>query len=705
MGSQFSLSLELTKLVPFGSLVNAAGHGLIRLLREIQASGSDFITEQDLAEIFGRNRVEALFASTFRTAVKHSVIHEISGIAELVIEGGAGPTVMRSLNEPGYFSMIVQLSLLTFTHELTSLTKGLVKAFEGRNRGAKEYVAPPRYDALKGTLRAIREQTCGFMWELVVSAVEKRLYPTIGFTGGSLYEARVIPPIVLQGLLDSFTAIQHLPEHSHLRISTVTGIPTIVVWAHHVLGLSVNVDFLDTSLVFGDGPISIYLDYKQVGRPHIALLNESDDPFFHLSAEKHDALLLPTRRHPLRDYGTRILRLQNDDQEAERRMVESIVRSCLIMARQEHRAQLFDGRKSSNRGSFPSMHQILAVSKLLFAANEGTVNAISFDSIDPSTHFAAPLESGHHIEAKDLYRLSHTVIVLCMTHGFDEGLSLHIDSLEETQYLPFRAPDGCTAFASLASLLEGRELQMYNSDHDRTSVVSAWGWSLCLGSLNCLDPSDAKTEMAFARGMPARGGERRQYIVDGARPAWKEATNMKSSRRSNMVITASPGEHSTLGSWTSAKKPEYFVGITDSAFEVTNIFSCQSDIIGDTQNEDTISMGFRSMQEVSWGAVHLPGCEHVAAIGHSIILPENVWAFHGFRSPDPNWNFPHDPLFAGLVAGNRAARWILTAVMLYAWKGGGSAPHVCIRGRNCCFECAIRYAKNSKPGAWVGLVL
>lgn len=132
MGSQFSLSLELTKLVPFGSLVNAAGHGLVRLLREIQASGSDFITEQDLAEVFGRNRVEPLFASTFRTAVKHSIIHQISGIAELVIEGGAGPTVRRSLNEPGYFAMLVQLSLLTYAHELRSLTAGLTKAFERR---------------------------------------------------------------------------------------------------------------------------------------------------------------------------------------------------------------------------------------------------------------------------------------------------------------------------------------------------------------------------------------------------------------------------------------------------------------------------------------------------------------------------------------------------------------------------------------------
>ena len=49
--NQFSLSLELTKFLPGSSLVNLAGRGLIHLMRELQNSGSDFITEGDLAEI------------------------------------------------------------------------------------------------------------------------------------------------------------------------------------------------------------------------------------------------------------------------------------------------------------------------------------------------------------------------------------------------------------------------------------------------------------------------------------------------------------------------------------------------------------------------------------------------------------------------------------------------------------------------------
>ncbi|KAL8710000.1 MAG: hypothetical protein Q9220_005271 [cf. Caloplaca sp. 1 TL-2023] len=579
IGSQFSLSLELTKLVPFGSLFNAAGGGLVRLLREIQASGSDFITEQDLAEVFGRNQIEARFASNFRTAAKHSVIHEISAIADLVIEGGAGPTVRRSLNESGYFSMVVQLSLLTFAHDLSSLTNGLVKAFEGRNKGAKEYVAPPRYDALK-------------------------------------------------------------------------------------------------------------------------------DPLFHLVAEKHEGLLLPTRRHPLRDYGTRVLRLQNDDQEVESRMVEAIVTSCLIMEHQERRGQTFGPGSWSDLRSFPSMRQILMVSKLLFAANEATVDAISLDSIGTFNDFTQPLKKEHRISVKDLYRLSHTIIALCMTHGFDEGLSLHVDSLEETQYLPFRVPDARTAFASLASLLEGRGLQEQNSDLERTSLVSAWGWSLCLGSLSCLDPSDAKSELTFIRGMPARGGERKRYIRDGARPIREEVTSKKYTSISSMFLTAGPGESITLESWITPEKPWYFIGVTDNAFEVTNIYSCASSIIGRYHISDlSIPMGFRSMQEVSWDAVQLPACEHIAASSRSIVLPDKVWTIQGFKREGPIWKIPNDALFVGLTAGDSAARWILTAMMLYAWESSLHPLHVCIRGRNCCFECAIKFAKNSKPDAFVGLVL
>ncbi|KAL8736041.1 MAG: hypothetical protein Q9166_000603 [cf. Caloplaca sp. 2 TL-2023] len=541
IGSQFSLSLELTKLVPFGSLVNAAGHGLVRLLRDIQASGSDFITEEDLAQVFGRNQVEPLFASTFRTAVKHSVIHQISDIAELVFEGGAGPTVKRSLNEPGYFAMVVQLSLLTYTHELTSLTRALTKSFERRAQGASEYVPPPRYDALKGALRAVREQTCGFMWELVLSAVERKLYPTIAWTDGSLYRLRAIPQVIIQALLDSFTAIQHLPEHTYLRIRCRVGVPTVVVWAHQVLGLSIKVDFNDETHIFGDEPASIYIDGDTQGSPEVALLNETDDPFFQLSTAVGDPTLVPVSQHPIRDYGTMSLRLLDDDLDREKHMVHDIVTSCVTIARERNKDRDFEtqepvGPKHEYRiptslSFFPTVKRILSASRLLFSSHVDVIDAISLDSELPclarSHSESSSSKIRHSGDSRELLRLTHVVFVISMADGFDDDLMLHIDSLDKTQYMPFTVPDARSAFVSLASLLQGQILQRGDLEFHRISVVSAWGWSLCLGSIACQDPSDVKKDLVFVRGVPTRGGEKRRCIVDGAQPLSREMTNQE----------------------------------------------------------------------------------------------------------------------------------------------------------------------------------
>ena len=65
MDSQFSLSLELGSLVPLVRIVNVASKSLLGLVRSFKKSGSDIVTEHDLAAVFGRVRVEEAFARTF----------------------------------------------------------------------------------------------------------------------------------------------------------------------------------------------------------------------------------------------------------------------------------------------------------------------------------------------------------------------------------------------------------------------------------------------------------------------------------------------------------------------------------------------------------------------------------------------------------------------------------------------------------------
>ncbi|KAL9579179.1 MAG: hypothetical protein Q9212_005257 [Teloschistes hypoglaucus] len=724
MSSQFSLSLELSKLVPFGSLVNATGHGLVRLLRQIQTSGSDFITEQDLAEVFGRNRVEPMFASTFRTAVKQSLIHEISGIAEMVIEGGAGPTVRRSLNEPGYFAMVVQLSLLTFTHDLPGLTRSITRSLEQRAQGAAEYVAPPRYDNLMGALRAIREQTCGFMWELVISAVESKLYPSILWTDGTLYTRRTIPQNILQGLMESFTAIQHLPENTRLRIRSVRGVPTIVAWAHHVLGLTVRVDLNtytnDESTSFGDGWPTVFIDATPTHSPtSLALLNETDDLLFEVADESQHIRLGPIYRHPVKDYGTRTLRLGDDDLERERGMVFAIVASCIEIARKQA-----DGRRSKpivtgKESCFPSVQRIISLSRSVFASHADMIDAIDPASelpcaaLQSSLKRSDPKYPSHYGGIKTLLYLTHVIFVLSMAQGVEDELTLGINALDERHYTPFQLPDARTAFLSLASLLvesNDRNDEPYVVG-DSTSVVSAWGWCLCLGSVTSPDPSDATAELVFMRGVPARGGERKVYIIDGVKPLKGEVTAFSKTQLAYVNIAAQPGEKCNLESWTSPRKSRHFIGTTEFTFEVSRVVACASS--GPTSvappglgprkaREDSLSIGFRSMQEARWDVVHIPACEHLAALGQSIILPEGVWAFEGFDTPPVR---AQEAVFAGLVAGDSSARWILIGRMMYQWGVLMRLAAICVRSRGCCFECAVQAAKGAFPRQRVGLVL
>ncbi|KAL9018051.1 MAG: hypothetical protein Q9185_004653 [Variospora sp. 1 TL-2023] len=729
MGSQFSLSLELTKLVPFGSLFNTAGHGLVRLLREIQASGSDFITEQDLAEVFGRNRLEPRFASTFRTAVKNSVIHQISHIAELVLEGGAGPTVKRSFSEEGYFAMVVQLSLLIYTHELSSLAGAMAISFERRNKDSAEYVAPPRYDALKGTLRAIREQTCGFMWELTISAVEKKVYPSIAWTDGSLYQVRTIPQVILQALLDAFTAIQHLPEHTRLQISSANGLPTIVVWAHHILGLSVKVHINGESHVFGNELVTVYVDGDYGGSPKVALLNETDDPFFQLIKKREDPVLEPVRRHPIRDYGTRLYRYRDEDRETERGLVHLIVATCMAFASFPDEAN-----------NFLSVQRVLSVSKLLFSSNEDVIDGIdpcsTFLCVEkrPETGWLSAEFQDHDDDLWHLFRgyaklaveLMHIIFVLCRAQGFEDDISLYIDVLPESQYIRTSAnhnlhrilievPSPELAFSSLSSLLLGPAPR---PGLEEISVVSAWGWSLCLSSVSCQDPSDCTTGFAFVRGVPARNGERKHYIIDGAWSLMKEALSHDTAKYSRFQISHGPGDQCILSSWTRLKDRRYFIGVKDDAFEVANVLSYDDPAVdakdrGVAGDGSSVTCGFRSMQHVSWAAHHTPPCQHPASPGQSsLVLPENVFVFRGVGRPRLD-TFQPGAVLAGLVAGDSSARWILTAMMVHNWRASlskwGAAPRaelvVCLRSRGCCFECAVRYAQSCNRGAPVGLVL
>ncbi|MCJ1228102.1 hypothetical protein MMC12_004763 [Toensbergia leucococca] len=743
--NQFSLSLELTKLIPFGALVSTAGRGLIHLVRELQASGSDFLTEEDLAEVFGRNRIDSRFESTFRTALKQSVIQKISDLAELVIEAG-GPTVRRSLKEPVYLSTVIQLSLLTFTHHLTSLTGALIRALEHRAKGANVPIPLPRYDALKATLRTCREQTSGFMWELVFSAVETTLAGA--FASNKPYDTRPLPTPVLQALLDSFTAVQHLPEDTLLRIRCLQGVVTIVVWAHHVLGLTVVVEAENDVFRFGDGPESVYIDCRYTDNTdrltQVSLLNETQDLLFHVSEDSFGlGLLEPACRHPVLGYASRILELEVDEPHVIPSFVDAVITSCIVLVRERSTVLMDTSLDSQGKHIHPSAQRVLNVGKYLFAKSGHALDELDLNAEHTclarsswQTHeLPAILEQyvlGQNMSMVMLkalvLRLAYVVLVISMVTNLEscEGLPLDLFALTKSQYEVFHLPDACEAFSTMARLLLGRSPDIDIAELGNVAVVSAWGWSLCVNAITATDPSQIKPGIVVILGVPMRYGERKRWILDGAAGyggyGARNAASLSHKLETDYVAVARPGDQVTVESWTRPKKTKFYIEVSEIAFQAAKHFECER-IINEGRTEYGILLGFRGMQDLFWQVGHIPACEHSAQLGQGVTVPGDTWVFQGFTRPDKLvYEFSQEgvnkvtpaawaecqegAVHAGLVAGDSSARWVLLQRMFNHWGHVDLEPaRVLLRGEDCCFDCAVRIAKSRRRGHNVGLVL
>lgn len=739
LSSQFSLSVELTKLLPLGPLARAAGGGLLSLLREMRDEGYDPVTEEDLAEVFGRNRIDPKFESTFRTAVRHSAVHKIADIAELMLEAGAGPTVRRSLKEPAYFSSVLQLSLLTWTHELTSLSRSLAQAFERRAKEAKDSKAPPRYDALKGTLRACREQTSGFMWELIISAVDKKLSPfNAFFDASSWYERRAVPLPVLQALLDGFTAVQHLPQATLIRIRTFTGVSTLVVWAHHVLGLTVLVQGASESIQFGEGPESVHINAIQSEEGHLvppsaSLVNETDDLLFKVEQAIEDVDLQPACRHSLAGYGLWVIEFEIQQPQVIETIVHTVVTSSLKLIEEEWQAG-HQGSGDSHRGRtiYPSTKRVLGVAEIIFPGYETLLEEISsvknmpcvmrcdWENDPLPVGFREYIEDSRNAKVQSAavatlkklsHSLGHVLLILSMFENTEKypSLSLDIDVLKKDRYMPFHLPDAVGALESMTKMLEGRGVSRDSvGGRDTAAAISSWGWCICLGSLAGDDPSTLYPSLAILQGVPRREGERKRLIVDGR--AKRVDYEQRKRINDSFEVAAGPGESVTLESWTRPEKTKHYIAVSDEAFEVGKVYSCRS-VADPTASRDLI-IGFRGMQDTYWNTIHLRACDHPVRAGQSTTLPQDCWAFRGFGRPDLLSRGPIDytqclsgSTHVALVAGDDSARWInLTGYRDSSGKGDGFYA-LFLRNADCCIQCALNYTNYFRRNRHVGLIL
>jgi hypothetical protein len=307
--TQFALSLELSRLVPIAPITALTTQALLNFVRACQGSGSDAIVEEDLVSLFGRCRIESSMETVFRAAVTESGwSSNICG--SILLRYGPGPTVTRALTESRYLPMIIQCSLLASVHENTSLAQSIRQIFDQRAEHAPnvdDIPSTPNQERLIGLLQACEDQTCGYDWNHLLGIVAREL-------GVPAYRAaEAIPSAVLRGATTMFPIAQSLPEDRNIVIECSTGVCCLVVWAYHLMGMTVLVkSYLDGNIkevFFGTGSEQIIINDRSNSRgdmqvPSITLLEASNgERLFTIKPDLDEPPLEGLYKVPVKGYG------------------------------------------------------------------------------------------------------------------------------------------------------------------------------------------------------------------------------------------------------------------------------------------------------------------------------------------------------------------------------------------------------------------
>ncbi len=714
--SQFALSLELTKFLPLGPIINAGGEALLNIARELRRSGSDIVVEEDLATVFGRNRIEPHFASSFKTAVHSSEAHQISNYLDIILEAGAGPTVRRSLTDRARFSTIVQLSLLEFTHITHTLANGLSwaleKRLEGRSSGLPGLTVD--YDGLAGTLITCGDQTSGYRWHLLLEAVEN----TIPFACcRDDHSFRGINDVIFLGLLDLLPAVQYLPEDRIISIKCKKGISTIVVWAHHVLGLTVEVgDGTTANKIFGQGSIHIIIEVSN--ESYITLLDASDTEELYLAEDNSEGpILTGTSYSPLLGIGVRYLRFYLGDltdtevHELATYVLYSTVQSCpdscttrSVGGRIQEAVQIiFDDAHDDYKSHFPKISSAIQQEEPSFHSDVWIGTWVRKHRIDKEEKDMRKIRSSLEVAIRHLQIVA---ILLCRVSAMHDCHELPI-SIEGIQNLGgpdvlhfMRLRTACwtehdSVFENWCKIMlcDRMRAQHLEPFARRASAISARGWTVLAGTIGAADPSDYSIcTVAIVRGVPSRRGERKHWIVDGT------VSNLGNFE--DFRVVELPGSRSTLRCLEQVSGPKQFVAVRGSGFEIVQVYKR----LNQKDNKyETVRLGFRQMLGACSKARRFEPCGHAHSDNQTVDLPVGNAAdvtFQGMttfaaRVKYLNMGSSQEEFQSrmfGLTAGVSAARWLLLCTIHECRQHPNGRVHIYLRGQDCCYRCTVEQA-------------
>ena len=628
----FQLGLELTNIAsPLSTALSKLGS--LALIDAIKRSGSDAITEMKLASLLGRHRIDSIMEINFRRAVAKSDQSVISRYVDIMLESGAGPTVQEALKNPALFSMIIQLSLLAFVHEDVPLANATVTAIENilRDSGAGLEAAPD-YVSLLGTIRACQQQTIAFRWLWYYDAVESKIRAAMERSEEDDHRmnrgakrrrvqsprkampksitTRSMPFAVFQTLLMWLQALQTFPEDRLLQIKCDTGLSTIVVWCHYVLGLNVNVRLSKGGDIrFGQGFSNVYLEECKPKQAGASLLDAADqhEPLFSLSTSDEDPFIGFEDRADAYGYGIKILKLATHEVEELHMCAHWIIGRGIAVFRLSTTSNSVEGPEVIHSYTHMTEQKIFHAGSFLFALDridmalvETSMKESLKKSKDMKTVMSRINWSGlvaillTFARIRDLEQCRNLPLsteVYWQLQKDDHG----IEKFDLTASSPL--PDLIASFRLLSRLLLGH---CYSDDYVKPAVlISAWGWSLFLDCIDAVDPVDVSIDtLRVMPGVPCRRGVRKTRIIDGP-------TDVRLS--STLGETLDHHDHVTYFPGVStAKRSSVLVGHHGpDAFSITQSFDWQSH----HRHDKKYKIGFREMQNLRMDFDVLPPCE------------------------------------------------------------------------------------------------
>lgn len=659
--NQFSLSLELTRLLPLSTLYDKGAQAIINFGRQLKNSGSDIIVEDDLVLVFGRSKISATLGSSFKTLVAESGSN-IPLLEGIMLQAGPGPTVGRALREPPYFSMVVQLSLLSWSYETralaTALSETLHKRVEGSNSVNPSPTAPSSSD-IYGVLQACLRQTSAFNWNRLLQAVANKL----GFAPHAVHGP--LPSVVLQGALDMFPSVQSLPQDRivHIRLpqddTNAWGTCPLVVWTHHLLDLNVIVRRKTGTVHFGDGTIAqIVIEELPIhDEPSVTLLDALGDELLEIRPEPGMASMTidSVLRVRAKGYGNQIIFDSLKDMEScikaeDKAVLEEIqVTVCaisqLISSHLYHddarRFGIEDRRSSNFRDCTDDLRhhvdrdKILKASKFLFENPDLSQRTV--DNYIPSYTYHAL--KGCELPVSGAFRavckrrsisddwIAESWDLLCLELVTLSVLNIafaHVLNLEDCTSLMLSVHSSVqlsgedlsgqlhdwdgrrnlyvraeTWLQIVSAALMGSTATTKSLPWDLVCLVSDGGWSAWMPIFSGEDPASLKSGSVFiCRGTPCRNGVWKSFV-------WDMGTGEKLQTYGCQKVEGA-GQQASLRCARKVSFANPFCGELTNSFVV---FACitQHD---NRPGKRSSRIGFRELQESLWCTSLLKRCRH-----------------------------------------------------------------------------------------------